>query len=249
MLVTTGLVAPEITGTYPGHTALMMGLDGPRGSGPAALKQQMSSAFTNWRLAMMSICGMSLQHEMFAGTPQLATGSERRARVPVGTWDPLGLTGDCSAEHFTRKRAPEIMHGRTCMFAQMGYAAPEVLIDNLGFKAPCNAPVEMEPDGAEDTPSDLGFKALTAEQSAEVELAAQAVEEAFRQCDDKKAGEIMDAIRASKDKDFWARVLRRQLALDVKPVAPRPWVARAARVRGARAARARGTQESEQRPA
>ena len=43
----------------------------------------------------------------------------------MGVWDPLGLSTSGNASDYKRRREVELKHGRVCMFATMGYIAPE----------------------------------------------------------------------------------------------------------------------------
>lgn len=72
-----------------------------------------------------------------------AFGDELGAQVPLGFWDPLGLTDDADKENFDRLRWVELKHGRIAMLAVVGY-----LVTYAGIRFP----------GAEDIPS--GFAAL-----------------------------------------------------------------------------------------
>jgi hypothetical protein len=72
-----------------------------------------------------------------------AFGNELGAQVPLGFWDPLGLTDDADQANFDRLRWVELKHGRIAMLAVVGY-----LVTYAGIRFP----------GAEDIPA--GFAAL-----------------------------------------------------------------------------------------
>jgi hypothetical protein len=67
------------------------------------------------------------------------------AQMPLGFFDPLGLSADVDKEEFDRLRWVELKHGRVAMLAVVGY-----LVTKAGVRFP----------GAEDIPS--GFDALPA---------------------------------------------------------------------------------------
>jgi Chlorophyll A-B binding protein len=81
--------------------------------------------------------------QLAGATGKAAFGKEIGAQIPLGFWDPLGLTDDADKENFDRLRWVELKHGRVAMLAVVGY-----LTTYAGVRFP----------GAEDIPS--GFAAL-----------------------------------------------------------------------------------------
>lgn len=47
--------------------------------------------------------------------------------LPVGYWDPMGLSADGDEEAFRRRRISEIKNGRVAMIASLGYIIPEYI--------------------------------------------------------------------------------------------------------------------------
>jgi len=57
--------------------------------------------------------------------PAFDVATQSGVQEPLGFWDPLGLAADGDEATFKRRRAVEIKHGRICMYATIGYMAPE----------------------------------------------------------------------------------------------------------------------------
>jgi len=104
-------------------------------SDPEAKKRGLNSEIANGRLAMMAIIGMFYQDgltgsawgdwALYTDSPLRAFENELGVQAPVGYWDPLGMSKDGDELKFKRRRASELKHGRWCMFACIGYIAPE----------------------------------------------------------------------------------------------------------------------------
>ena len=71
----------------------------------------------------------------------MAFESEPGAQVPLGFWDPLGLSAAGNVTFFRRCRSVALKHGRISMLATMGHFTPEnirtfpgVFLRSVGFK-------------------------------------------------------------------------------------------------------------------
>merc|ERR1719281_173805 len=100
-----------------------------------ARKKKLNGELANGRLAMMAIIGMFFQDgltgsawgdwALYTDSPLRAFESELGVTAPMGYWDPLGLSKDGDEALFKGRRAVELKHGRVCMYACIGYLAPE----------------------------------------------------------------------------------------------------------------------------
>eukprot|EP00929_Paragymnodinium_shiwhaense_P069992 TRINITY_DN3538_c0_g1_i4.p2 TRINITY_DN3538_c0_g1~~TRINITY_DN3538_c0_g1_i4.p2 ORF type:complete len:199 (-),score=40.51 TRINITY_DN3538_c0_g1_i4:567-1163(-) len=62
---------------------------------------------------------------LYTDSPLRAFENELGVQAPTGFWDPMGMTKDGDMATFQRRRETEIKHGRTSMYATMGYIVPE----------------------------------------------------------------------------------------------------------------------------
>merc|ERR1740139_169812 len=99
-----------------------------------ARNRKLSSEIANGRLAMAAIMGMFFQDGLTGSAwgdwdkyhaSLGAFEKELGVQMPVGFWDPLGLTKDGDTSAYKRRRETELKHGRVAMFACVGYILPE----------------------------------------------------------------------------------------------------------------------------
>lgn len=105
----------------------------------------LAASFIASAAAFTSQSAVSTTTELKGAAGKAAFGNELGAQIPLGYWDPLGLTDDGDKANFDRLRWVELKHGRIAMLAVVGY-----LTTYAGVRFP----------GAEDIPS--GFAALDA---------------------------------------------------------------------------------------
>merc|ERR1712196_220249 len=104
-------------------------------SDPAEKQKKLAAEIANGRLAMMAIIGMFFQDgltgsawgdwDLYTASPLRAFEEELGVQLPVGFWDPMGLSKDGGVATFKRRRETEIKHGRVSMYACIGYIVPE----------------------------------------------------------------------------------------------------------------------------
>merc|ERR1711904_60835 len=102
---------------------------------PDARSRKLSAELANGRLAMVAIIGMFYQDgltgspwgdwDLYTASPLRAFEEELGVQLPVGFWDPMGLSKDGDMATFKRRRETEIKHGRVSMYACIGYITPE----------------------------------------------------------------------------------------------------------------------------
>merc|ERR1719327_964946 len=118
------------------HKAGDFGFDplGLKPTDPEELKEMQNKELNHCRLAMIGASGMIAQ-ELVSGTKlfELKGGSREPLNVldmpgitaPVGFFDPLGFSKDCSEGRLRFYREVELKHGRVAMLAALGFLVGE----------------------------------------------------------------------------------------------------------------------------